>query len=169
MNHELKTMIEYKSIQSKINNFATQLNSEYINKELIIICILKGAVPFLKDLCNNLNIDYDIYFMDINSYKGMERNKITSENITFDVKNKNILVIDDICDTGHTLKYITEELKNKNPKTIITAVLLNKVIKSKVFNANTSLFEIPDKFVVGYGLDFNNKYRFLKDIYTITI
>ena len=169
MNHELKTMIEYKSIQSKINNFATQLNSEYINKELIIICILKGAVPFLKDLCNNLNIDYDIYFMDINSYKGMERNKITSENITFDVKNKNILVIDDICDTGHTLKYITKELKNKNPKTIITAVLLNKVIKSKVFNANTSLFEIPDKFVVGYGLDFNNKYRFLKDIYTITI
>jgi hypoxanthine phosphoribosyltransferase len=169
MNHELKTMIEYKSIQSKINNFATQLNSEYINKELIIICILKGAVPFLKDLCNNLNIDYDIYFMDINSYKGMERNKITSENITFDVKNKHILVIDDICDTGHTLKYITEELKNKNPKTIITAVLLNKVIKSKVFNANTSLFEIPDKFVVGYGLDFNNKYRFLKDIYTITI
>ncbi len=169
MNHELKTMIEYKSIQSKINNFATQLNSEYINKELIIICILKGAVPFLKDLCNNLNIEYDIYFMDINSYKGMERNKITSENITFDVKNKNILVIDDICDTGHTLKYITEELKNKNPKTIITAVLLNKVIKSKVFNANTSLFEIPDKFVVGYGLDFNNKYRFLKDIYTITI
>ena len=162
-------MIEYKSIQSKINNFATQLNSEYINKELIIICILKGAVPFLKDLCNNLNIDYDIYFMDINSYKGMERNKITSENITFDVKNKHILVIDDICDTGHTLKYITEELKNKNPKTIITAVLLNKVIKSKVFNANTSLFEIPDKFVVGYGLDFNNKYRFLKDIYTITI
>jgi hypoxanthine phosphoribosyltransferase len=169
MNHELKTMIEYKSIQSKINNFATQLNSEYINKELIIICILKGAVPFLKDLCNNLNIEYDIYFMDINSYKGMERNKITSENITFDVKNKHILVIDDICDTGHTLKYITEELKNKNPKTIITAVLLNKVIKSKVFNANTSLFEIPDKFVVGYGLDFNNKYRFLKDIYTITI
>ena len=169
MNHELKTMIEYKSIQSKINNFATQLNSEYINKELIIICILKGAVPFLKDLCNNLNIEYDIYFMDINSYKGIERNKITSENITFDVKNKHILVIDDICDTGHTLKYITEELKNKNPKTIITAVLLNKVIKSKVFNANTSLFEIPDKFVVGYGLDFNNKYRFLKDIYTITI
>ena len=169
MNHELKTMIEYKSIQSKINNFATQLNSEYINKELIIICILKGAVPFLKDLCNNLNIDYDIYFMDINSYKGMERNKITSENITFDVKNKHILVIDDICDTGHTLKYITKELKNKNPKSIVTAVLLNKVIKSKVFNANTSLFEIPDKFVVGYGLDFNNKYRFLKDIYTITI
>lgn len=169
MNHELKTMIEYKSIQSKINNFATQLNSEYINKELIIICILKGAVPFLKDLCNNLNIEYDIYFMDINSYKGMERNKITSENITFDVKNKNILVIDDICDTGHTLKYITKELKNKNPKSIVTAVLLNKVIKSKVFNANTSLFEIPDKFVVGYGLDFNNKYRFLKDIYTITI
>lgn len=169
MNHELKTMIEYKSIQSKINNFATQLNSEYINKELIIVCILKGAVPFLKDLCNNLNIEYDIYFIDINSYKGMERNKITSENITFDVKNKNILVIDDICDTGHTLKYITEELKNKNPKTIITAVLLNKAIKSKVFIANTSLFEIPDKFVVGYGLDFNNKYRFLKDIYTITI
>ena len=169
MNHELKIMIEYTSIQSKINNFATQLNSEYINKELIIICILKGAVPFLKDLCNNLNIEYDIYFMDINSYKGMERNKITSENITFDVKNKNILVIDDICDTGHTLKYITKELKNKNPKSIVTAVLLNKVIKSKVFNANTSLFEIPDKFVVGYGLDFNNKYRFLKDIYTITI
>lgn len=169
MNHELKIMIEYKSIQSKINNYATQLNSDYINKKLIIICILKGAVPFLKDLCNNLNINYDIYFIDINSYKGIKRNKITAENITFDVKNKNILVIDDICDTGHTLKYITEQLENKNPKSLITAVLLNKVIKSKVFNANTSLFDIPDKFVVGYGLDFNNKYRFLKDIYTMTI
>ena len=97
------------------------------------------------------------------------RNKISAENITFDVKNKNILVIDDICDTGHTLKYITEQLENKNPRSLITAVLLNKVIKSKVFNANTSLFDIPDKFVVGYGLDFNNKYRFLKDIYTMTI
>ena len=169
MNHELKIMIEYKSIQSKINNYATQLNTDYINKKLIIICILKGSVPFLKDLCNNLNINYDIYFIDINSYKGIKRNKISSENITFDVKNKNILVIDDICDTGHTLKYITEQLENKNPRSLITAVLLNKVIKSKVFNANTSLFDIPDKFVVGYGLDFNNKYRFLKDIYTMTI
>jgi len=168
MDHELKIMIENKSIQSKIHNFATQLNSEYTNKELIILCILKGAVPFLKDLCDNLNINFDIYFIDINSYKGMERNKITSENITFQVKDKNILVIDDICDTGHTLKYLSDQLKNKDPKSLFTAVLLNKVIKSKVFNANTSLFDIPDKFVVGYGLDFNNKYRFLKDIYTIT-
>ena len=93
-------MQHYQEAIYKINNYATQLNSDYINKKLIIICILKGAVPFLKDLCNNLNINYDIYFIDINSYKGIKRNKISAENITFDVKNKNILVIDDICDTG---------------------------------------------------------------------
>ena len=169
MDHELKIMIKNKSIQSEIVNFASQLNSDYANKQLIILCILKGAVPFLKDLCDNLNIDFDIYFIDINSYKGMKRNKIVSENITFQVNDKHVLVIDDICDTGHTLKYITDQLKNRNPKSLLTAVLLNKLIKSKVFNASTSLFDIPDKFVVGYGLDFNNKYRFLKDIYNVTI
>lgn len=169
MDHELEIMIEYKSIQSKITDYASQLNFEYCNKQLIILCILKGAVPFLKDLCDNLNIEFDIHFLDISSYEGIKRNKIRSENITFQVTNKNILVIDDICDTGHTLKHVTDLLKNQNPKSLLTAVLLNKVIKSKVFNVNTSLFDIPDKFVVGYGLDFNDKYRFLKNIYTMPI
>ena len=168
MDHELEIMIEYKSIQSKIIEYASELNSDYMNKQLIILCILKGAVPFLKDLCDNLNIEFDIHFLDINSYEGMKRTNISSDNIIFQVKNKNILVIDDICDTGHTLKYVSDELNKSKPQSIVTAVLLNKLIKSKVFKANKSLFDIPDKFVVGYGLDFNDRYRFLKNIYNLT-
>ena len=167
MNHDLTLMIDENLIQSRIIKFGNQLNKKYSTSELTIICILKGAVPFLKDLTNNLKIDYDIQYLDVKSYKGIKRQQITSEEITFNCENKNILIIDDICDTGHTLIHVINLLRKHNPKNINTAVLLNKQIKSKEYKADTSLFDISNEFVVGYGLDYNNRYRFLNKIYKL--
>ena len=167
MCHDLTLMIDKNLIQSRITKFGNQLNKKYSSSNLTIICILKGAVPFLKDLTNILNIDYQIEYLDVKSYKGTKRQKITSDEIKFNCKDKDILIIDDICDTGHTLIHVINLLSKHNPKDINTAVLLNKQIKSKEYQANTALFEISDEFVVGYGLDYNNKYRFLYSIYIL--
>ena len=83
------------------------------------------------------------------------------------MKNQNILIIDDICDTGNTLRFITKLIKKDHPKSIRTSVLLKKKIQNNIFMPDDYLFLIPDKFVVGYGLDFNEKYRFLNQIYTL--
>ncbi len=167
MNHDLTLMIDNNVIQSRVSKFGNQLNQKYSSGNLIIICILKGAVPFLKDLASSLKIDYDIQYLDVKSYKGTKREKITSDEIKFNCENKDILIIDDICDTGNTLIHVINLLNKHNPKEINTAVLLNKQIKFKEYKANTSLFDISDEFVVGYGLDYNNKYRFLNNIYIL--
>ena len=171
-NHDLQIMIENKAIQSKITAYADKLNNKYKNSSLLIICILNGAVPFLEDLCNNLTFTYETEYIKIHSYEGMNRTVIKSsanKMIEFNPRDKNILIIDDICDSGHTLKFIVNSLNKYHPKSIATTVLLNKSINSKVFNADTSLFDIPDKFVVGYGLDYQENYRSSKNIYTLNL
>ena len=163
----MKLLISNKEIKSAIKLFANTLNSQYENKEVIIIAILKGAVLFLQDLHEHLDFKNKIEYVDISSYKGNERGEIKSLPFKINIQNQNILIIDDICDTGNTLNYLTDLINKNNPKSIRTAVLLKKKIDNSIFKPDDYLFLIPDKFVVGYGLDFNNKYRFLKDISTI--
>ena len=163
----MKLLISNKEIKSAIKLFANTLNSHFENKEVIIIAILKGAVLFLQNLHEHLDFKNKIEYVDISSYKGNERGEIKSLPFKINIQNQNILIIDDICDTGNTLNYLTDLINKNNPKSIRTAVLLKKKIDNSIFIPDDYLFLIPDKFVVGYGLDFNNKYRFLKDISTI--
>ena len=122
MCHDLTLMIDKNLIQSRITKFGNQLNKKYSSSNLTIICILKGAVPFLKDLTNILNIDYQIEYLDVKSYKGTKRQKITSDEIKFNCKDKDILIIDDICDTGHTLIHVINLLSKHKPKDINTNI-----------------------------------------------
>ena len=115
----------------------------------------------------HLDFKNNIEYVDISSYKGKKRVEIKSLPFDINIQNQNILIIDDICDTGNTLSYVTDLINKNNPKSVRTSVLLKKKIKNSIFKPDDYLFLIPNKFVVGYGLDFNNKYRFLKEIYTL--
>ena len=163
----MQLLISNNEIKSAIKLFADKINSNYQNKEVIIIAILKGSVLFLRDLFEYLDFKNSIEYVDISSYKGKSRTDIVSLPFKINVKNKNILIIDDICDTGNTLSFITNLIKRNNPKSIRTSVLLKKNIQNTKFMPDDYLFLIPDKFVVGYGLDYNEKYRFLNQIYTL--
>ena len=163
----MQLLISNNELLRAIKLFADKLNTHYENKEVVIIAILKGAVLFLKDLYEHIDFKNSIEYVDISSYKGKIRSEIKSLPFKINIQNQNILIIDDICDTGNTLNYLTDLINKKNPKSIRTAVLLKKKIDNSIFIPDDYLFLIPDKFVVGYGLDFNNKYRFLKDISTI--
>ena len=163
----MQLLISNNEIKSAIKLFADKINSNYQNKEVIIIAILKGSVLFLRDLFEYLDFKNSIEYVDISSYKGKSRTEIVSLPFKINVKNKNILIIDDICDTGNTLSFITNLIKRNNPKSIRTSVLLKKNIQNTKFMPDDYLFSIPDKFVVGYGLDFNEKHRFLNQIYTL--
>ena len=163
----MKLLISNKEIKSAIKLFANTLNSQYENKEVIIIAILKGAVLFLQDLHEHLDFKNKIEYVDISSYKGNERGEIKSLPFEINIQNQNILIIDDICDTGNTLSYITDFINKNNPKSVRTSVLLRKKIHNCIFIPDDYLFSIPNKFVVGFGLDFDEKYRFHKEIYTL--
>ena len=163
----MQLLISNNEIKNAIKLFADKINSNYQNKEVIIIAILKGSVLFLRDLCEYLDFKNSIEYVDISSYKGKNRNQLVSLPFKINVNNQNILIIDDICDTGNTLSFITNLIKRNNPKSIRTSVLLKKNIQNTKFMPDDYLFLIPDKFVVGYGLDYNEKYRFLNQIYTL--
>ena len=163
----MKLLISNNKLQSAIKLFANELNTHYENKEVIIIAILKGAVLFLQDLHDHLDFKNNIEYVDISSYKGKKRGEIKSLPFEINIQNQNILIIDDICDTGNTLSYITDLINKNNPKSVRTSVLLKKKINNTIFIPDDYLFLIPNKFVVLYGLDFNNKYRFLKEIYSL--
>ena len=163
----MELLISNHEIKNAIKLFADKINSNYRNKEVIIIAILKGSVLFLHDLFEHLDFKNSIEYVDISSYKGKNRNQLISLPFKINVKNQNILIIDDICDTGNTLRFITKLIKKDHPKSIRTSVLLKKKIQNNIFMPDDYLFLIPDKFVVGYGLDFNEKYRFLNQIYTL--
>lgn len=163
----MKLLISKNKLQSAIKLFANELNTHYENKEVIIIAILKGAVLFLQDLYDHLDFQNNIEYVDISSYKGKKRGEIKSLPFEINIQNQNILIIDDICDTGNTLSYISDLINKNNPKSVRTSVLLKKKINNTIFIPDDYLFLIPNKFVVGYGLDFNNKYRFLKEIYSL--
>jgi len=125
----LELLISNHEIKNAIKLFADKINSNYRNKEVIIIAILKGSVLFLHDLFEHLDFKNSIEYVDISSYKGKNRNQLISLPFKINVKNQNILIIDDICDTGNTLRFITKLIKKDHPKSIRTSVLLKKKIQ----------------------------------------
>ena len=161
--------ISQNSIQNKVKEIANKIDNDYKDEEVIIISILKGAIYFTMDLVkniNNQNIQLD--FMKVSSYK----NNIESNNeidfqldISIDITNKNIIIVDDILDTGYTMQFLYNHLAKKNPKSIKTCVLLNKP-ERRIININADYvgFDIKNEFVIGYGLDYDEKYRNLPHI-----
>lgn len=140
-----------------------QLSSDYKDKNLLVLSILKGAMFFTADLTKNISVLTKIDFMMTSSYGDGEVNlgavKIMKD-IEYTLEEYDVLIVDDVLDTGITMKYLVEHLQKKNPKSIKTCVLFNKQARRKAdIQADYIGMEIDDKFLVGYGLDFKDRYR----------
>ena len=159
----MKVLISQEELQSKIEEMARKITKDYEGKELILICILKGSVYFTVDLSKKIDNKLKLEFVQVSSY-GKDTISSGQINMRLDLKEsiegKDVLVIEDIIDTGRTLKYLMEYFKGKNPNSIKLCTLWDKP-ERRLFDVNVDYvgFKIPDKFVVGYGLDYNEDYR----------
>lgn len=167
----LELLIPSSKIEERIQQLGKKISEDFKNEEIFAIGILKGSFMFFADLVRNIDTNVYIDFMQVSSYHtNMESSGevIFVKDISIDINNKNVLIIDDIIDTGRTLKALTMALKQRNPKNLRTCVLLDKKERREVdFNADYVGFEIPDKFVVGYGLDWAEEGRNFKDVYCV--
>ena len=160
---DLEVVFTEEQIQNRIKDLANELYSVYQDEEVIFVCTLKGAVFFTCDLLKNYPGDAILEFVKIASYSGEQSTgrikmhlDITKENI----ENKNIVIVEDIVDTGRSLKYLYDYKKEMNPKSLVTWALLDKKMKRIVqIDPDYIGFEVDDLFVIGYGLDYNQKYR----------
>ncbi|MBN1470548.1 MAG: hypoxanthine phosphoribosyltransferase [Syntrophaceae bacterium] len=161
------------TIQKRVKELAEQISKDYAGKELILIGILKGAFIFMADLIREIGIPCRVDFARLASYgAGAESSGkvVMTKDIETSIKGKDILIVEDILDTGLTMQYFVEWMKERNPKSIKICVFLDKRKRRQVtFEADYIGFTIEDGFVVGYGLDFNEMYRFSPDIYVINI
>jgi len=157
-----KTLITKEEIENKISEIAAEVNKKYEGEELVVIGILKGAFIVMSDLAKRLQVDVTFDFMSIKSYYGSESSgqiKIIKD-LEYDISNKNVLIVEDIYDTGLTLSSLKKLLESRNPKNIeIFCMFIKKEVSKEPIEINYSGFEIGPEFVVGYGLDYNGKYR----------
>ena len=164
-----KILINKTMLQQRIKQVAKKIEKDYEGKELTVICILKGSVFFTTDLTKNINKDLNIEFMRISSYEGTNSTGNIQLKLDLDepVTNKNVLIIEDIIDSGRTLSYLIKYLKKQNPNSIKLCTLLDKPDRRVVKDVNVdyTCFTIANHFVIGYGLDLDEKYRNLPAIY----
>ena len=158
-----KVLVTKEELQKRIMEMGEEISRDYIGKKLLVIGILKGAVPFMADLIRNIDVPLAYDFMAVSSY-GADTHSSGVVRILKDLdrglEGTHVLVVEDIVDTGLTLKYLKEILKGRNPLSIKIATLLDKPARRKVdLKPDYCGFEIPDEFVVGFGLDFDEHYR----------
>ena len=169
MTNVMELMISKEAIEKKIASFALQLDQKYQQEEVILIMILKGSICFVADLIRQIHFPCILETIRCQSYgyRGAKRGNLVIEGLEkIEISGKHLLVVDDIFDSGITLSTIVDVLEKKHPKTITTAVLLEKPAGKLVeYKPDYSLFLIEDEFVIGYGLDYNEHYRGLSGIY----
>ncbi len=165
---KLEVMISADDIGKRVAELAEEISADYQGKEILLIGVLKGAVVFLSDLIRHLQPPLEIDFMAVSSYgadttsSGVVR---IQKDLEQSIMDKDVLIVEDIVDTGLTLSYLYDNLASRGPRSLKVVTLLDKPERRKVeFNPDYCGFEIPDRFVIGYGLDFNENYRQLPQI-----
>jgi len=164
----LRPLLSEARIQSRILELGAKIDADYPDGTLYLICILKGACFFLADLARAIHRDAFIDFMGISSY-GKEKNTSGEVKVTKDldisIEGADVLIVEDIIDSGVTLNYLSQLLRQRHPKSVRIVALLDKPERRlRPVEVAYVGFAIPDEFVVGYGLDFDEKYRNLRDI-----
>ncbi len=158
------------AIQEKITELAGQLNKDYAGKRPLFLSILNGSFLFTADLFKQITIEAEVSFIKLASYKGTSStgNVITAIGLDANVKDRHIVILEDIIDTGKTLHHYLPQLDSMQPASVKIAVLLNKkeALQYPV-KVDYACFDIPNKFVVGYGLDYDGLGRNSKDIYQL--
>ena len=168
---KLELIYSPEDIRIEIKRLAAQISKDYSSSNPLLICILKGAFIFLSDLIRELTIPVEIDFMKLSSYGGSTKTSgeiNISMDISASVKDRDIIIVDDIVDTGHTFNFLTSRLKKENFKTCRLLALIDKSERrEKVVNIDYYGFRLSKGFVVGYGMDCNEKYRYLPGIYAL--
>src|SRR5579875_647098 len=154
-----KRMIDAETIQKRTVELGSQINQEFEGKKPVLIGVLNGCFLFMADLVKQIDIPCEIAFMKVSSYHGgMESKKVITEDygLKMDISHRHIVVIEDIVDTGHTMRFIVDKLKAGNPASVNIVSLLYKpaAMEHPLDELNYVAFEIENKFVVGYGLDY---------------
>ena len=164
MTEKITELISNGDIMHRITELADEINRDYTDEEVSLVCILKGGVFFMIELAKRLSVDVKLDFMDISSYgEGM----VSSGNIKINmdlensVEGKNVILVEDIIDTGRTLSHTVAHLRSQSPKSLKVCTLLDKPDRRVVEDVTPEYvgFIIPDKFVVGFGLDYAQRYR----------
>lgn len=164
MTEDIKeVLVSEEDIKKKINEIGAKISEDYMGKNLLMVSILKGSVVFMADLMRAITIPLRIDFMSVSSYgSGVKTSGVVKilKDLDIPITGYDVLLVEDILDSGLTLNYIIEILKKRNPKSIRICTLLDKPETRKVpVKTDYYGFIIPDKFVVGYGLDYSQKYR----------
>ena len=158
-----EVLLTEEQIQQRIRELAEQISADYRGKDLLLVCILKGGVLFLTDLMRQLDIPHAIDFMAISSYgAGTESSGVVRilMDLAGSIEGRNVLIVEDIIDTGQTLDYITRILRERGPKSLRICTLLNKASRRQVdIPVDYVGFDIPDSFVFGFGLDVDEFHR----------
>ena len=162
--YQQDVLIDETTLQDRIKALGAQISVDYAGKDLLLLGILKGSVLFLADLMRGLTIPHEIDFLAISSY-GREVRQSTGvvrlvKDLDEPIENRDVLIVEDIIDSGHTLNYITRNLITRGPASLRICTLLDKVERREVdIPVDYVGFPIPDRFVFGYGLDLDEKYR----------
>lgn len=164
-------LIARTDIDKRVQELADLISRDYQGADLVIVGVLKGAFVFMADLIRYLSIPCEVDFVRLASYGAgtvSTGNIAISKDIETSIQGRDVLVVEDILDTALTITALVERLKKRDPRSLRVCVFLDKKERRKVpFEAEYVGFHIPDRFVVGYGLDFNEMYRFLPDICVI--
>lgn len=169
-NKNFDTYLSEEAIQKKVQELAEAINKDYKDKRPLFIAILNGSFMFAADLFKHLTIDAEISFIKLASYKGMKSsgNIITAIGLDHDLYNRDVIIVEDIVDTGKTLNVFLPQLHHQQPKSLRIAALLHKPEATQFpLTIDYVGFSIPNKFVVGYGLDYDGLGRNLKEIYKL--
>ena len=158
-----KVLLTEEDIRQKVALMGAEISSAYDGKDLLLLSILKGSIVFMADLMRSISVPAEIDFMAVSSYGAGHKTsgvvKIVKD-IDIELSGKDVLIVEDILDSGMTLNYLRSLLTGRNPGSIRVATLLDKPKRRKVdITADFVGFEVPDEFLVGYGLDYAEKYR----------
>ncbi len=170
LDKEFEPYLSEQLIQEKITALAQQLNEEYAGKKPIFLSILNGSFLFTADLFRQITIEAEVCFIKLASYKGTisSGNVITAIGLDANVNGRDVIILEDIIDTGKTLHHFLPQLASSNPSSIKIAVLLNKTeALAYPVKVDYTCFDIPNKFVVGYGLDYDGLGRNTRAIYQL--
>ena len=171
---DLEPMFTAEQIAARVAELGAQITGDYAAtgvREVVVVGVLKGSVIFLADLVRKLDLDVRIELLGVSSYEGSESTgsvRITSD-LRADISGRHVLLVEDIVDTGLTLEYLRRALDVRGPASLKVASLLDKPSRRKVtVDADYTGFTIPDRFVIGYGLDYDQRYRQLPYIAVVT-
>lgn len=162
MDYTIKTLLTREEVEKRIKELAKEIEKNYCGKDLLVIGLLKGSIMFMSDLIKEMDLPVMIDFMSVSSYSGTTSTGVINvlKDTDISVKDKDVLIVEDIIDTGLTLSHVKKLLEDRGAKSLKICTLLDKPSRRTIeMKGDYVGFEIPDEFVVGYGLDYDQHHR----------